>query len=102
MSTLLRLHRAARPNVALAALLLCLNTPVQAAGQADSMPMAHSQMPCCPDRPAPSKTCAAQCPVLVADRFLLAYVPAEAMVRFDAVSVTGHGLSYKPLAPPPR
>lgn len=87
----------------LAALLLCVNTPVQAATPMDSMPMAHSQMPCCPDRPAPSvKACAAQCPVVVSDRFVLAYVPVVTMARFETFVVAGNGLSYEPLAPPPR
>lgn len=58
--------------------------------------------PCCPDRGMSSFVMCTQCPVLSADNSALNYKPLTKPMHFVTGAHPLVGLTYKPLAPPPR
>ena len=89
------------------ALLLCVNVPAQARPAIAGGHSAHGVMPddmhCCPDAPStPMKACAQHCPLVVAPGFAFHHITAEKSVEFHMTSATRLGVTYAPLAPPPR
>lgn len=92
----------------LLAMLFCLSTPAAAEPShfmGNTQPTAGmaSDMPCCPEKsPAAPKSCSAQCTLIAPARYELAYVPLVKDVRFIFIEAVGSGMTYAPVAPPPR
>ena len=90
----------------LLALLACLYVPASAEPQAHGAPSAagmSADMPCCPEKGPPSlKLCGLPCAVIAVPLFTFAYLPRVSRLSFDTRVPAALGISYDPLAPPPR
>lgn len=89
------------------AMLFCLATPVVAAPvpHFDDL-MATSEaapdMPCCPEKGTTNKACNQMCPAVAAVTISFAFVPGFRTLSFQTSRQVRSGLTYDPVAPPPR
>jgi hypothetical protein len=101
------LTRALAMLAGLLAMLACLYTPASAApmprGTHHAAAAMAADMPCCPEKGSPSlKVCGQPCAVIAVPLFTFAYLPQVSRLRFDMRMPATSGISYDPLAPPPR
>lgn len=89
------------------ALLACLYAPASAApiprGMHHATAGMAADMPCCPENETPTvKVCGQPCAVIAVPLFAFAYLPRVSRLSFDTRVPATPGISYDPLAPPPR
>lgn len=92
--------------IGMLAMLVCMAAPASAAPGSHHQGMAAmestSDMPCCPEKSSTIKACSQMCPSIAAVTFGLAYVPIFRTLQFQIGVQIRTGLTYDPLAPPPR